>query len=193
MDSRFKISETLTAEDWEAFNLCLLSRKAGRGFGAVTRMASAIESPNRSFLGILMIAIGVFCLYSTTLFIGVENAMVGAGPALFLGCSCLFFGIRTFRQRKTSSFAAALPKYRLIGIPTDFTFEDDAFFIRADNDSSSYRYHVISDVWEDKTIFCLFGTGIQYILRKDAFTQGDPEQFREFIAQKTGKEVEFVK
>ena len=193
MNSRFKISETLTTEDWEAFNVCLLSRKTGRVFGTATRMVSAIERPNKTFLGILLIAVGVFCLYSTTLFIGVENAMVGAGPALFLGCSCLFFGIRTFRRRKDSSFAAALPKYRLIGVPTDFTFEDDAFFILADSGSSSYRYHVISDVWEDKTIFCLFGAGIQYILRKDAFTQGDPEQFREFIAQKTGKEVEFVK
>ena len=59
---------------------------------------------------------------------------------------------------------------------------------------SRYEYAVIKDIWEDNSRFYLhMYHGLIIILRKNAFTQGDPEQFREFIAQKTGKAVEYVK
>ncbi len=60
--------------------------------------------------------------------------------------------------------------------------------------ASSYRYHALTAVWEDEKRCYLFLQGkMPYILQKAAFTQGTPEKFRTFIAEKTGKPVQYIK
>jgi len=49
-------------------------------------------------------------------------------------------------------------------------------------------------VWEDEKRCYLFLQGkMPYILQKAAFTQGTPEKIRTFIAEKTGKPVQYIK
>lgn len=182
----FQISETLSTEDWEAFQLGLLSRRAGRGVSAVVRGANAAERWSVTSLGVLLIAVGAFCLWSIRLFPVEDKASFGMmGLHAFLGLSLIFFGIRNLRRRKSSSLSRVLPPNDLIGRPMEFTFEEDAFFVRVEQTSASYRYHVLAGLWEDKERFCLHGSGnIRFVLRKDAFTRGDPAQFGAFAEEK---------
>lgn len=193
MNSRFKIEETVTIEDWEAYSNTFMSHKLHLG-GLLA--VSRAEGPVNGVLGILLIVVGGFLLLSLLSFLG-NKAMYPILPLIIFMCaSSLFFGIRMFQRRKPSKsrLGDLLSRSGLTDAPMEFWFEDDAFFVRADNTSSSYRYHALSDVWESGSHFYLFCSGkMQYILRKDAFTQGDPEQFREFIQQKTGKAVEYAK
>lgn len=73
-----------------------------------------------------------------------------------------------------------------------FNFEDQRFTCIMPQTVTNSEYSMITDVCEDQTRFYLYGETIAHILRKDAFTQGSPQQFREFIAEKTGKPVELV-
>ena len=59
---------------------------------------------------------------------------------------------------------------------------------------SQLNYASILAVMEAEAAYYLFvGQEHTLMLRKSEFTQGDPERFREFIAQKTVKPVEYVK
>lgn len=55
-------------------------------------------------------------------------------------------------------------------------------------------FHSVQTVMETEAAYYLF-VGEEHVLmvRKREFTVGDPEQFRDFIQQKTGRPVEFVK
>ena len=80
------------------------------------------------------------------------------------------------------------------GNELDYRFSEDGFTVTLPTSRTEMAYTSIAGVFEDTGHYVLLlpaKTG--YILRKDAFIQGSPEQFRDFIAQKTGRAVEFVK
>lgn len=111
---------------------------------------------------------------------------------LFMGGSFLFFGIRCLRRRNFSPLSAIPDAPGAFDAPMQLSFEQDAFFAFVDGRSSSFRYHSLSEVWEDEARFYLLIAGnLQYILRKDSFTRGDPGGFSAFISRQTGKPVNY--
>ena len=196
MSGRFNISEVVTMDDWEALYTCVISRRMGRGMGTALRAASAVERPSNTFFSGFSIAVGIIAICGVFVFIEDKTAYPTVAVVALLGVILIISGRRSFRQRNVSSTSFILSQSGAKDTAMAFSFEDDVFFVLADGVSQSFRYHALTDVWEDQSRFCLYGSGsgkIYYVLRKDSFTQGDPEQFRDFIAQKTGKEVEFVK
>lgn len=75
-----------------------------------------------------------------------------------------------------------------------FIFQDEQLCSSGTQCEACYDYDAVTYIRENAERFFLYTSDNQfYIFRKDSFTQGDPEQFREFIQQKTGKAVEYVK
>lgn len=83
--------------------------------------------------------------------------------------------------------------------PPEATVVTASFFSERFQADEAYILHqvaypAVQAVLETDAAYYLFvGQEHMLMLRKREFVQGDPEQFRDFIAQKTGKEVEFVK
>ena len=182
----FKVEETCTWEDWDAWtNAYMLhgkllgpTSKALAGFGRLWGALMAI------FGGLLLLG---------GLIGGVFNLIT------VLGAAILLIGVRAFRKyrhvrdalsdtRRGSGLEEAIPDK-----PMRFTFDDDGFSAWEPSGAGSYRYRALTSVWEDGERCYLFLQGkMQYILQKNAFTQGTSEDFRAFISQKTGKPVEYI-
>ena len=107
-----------------------------------------------------------------------------------IGAALLVWGINTARRKNARENLSNRRLERMLSakvpdIPMRFTFEEDCFFVTESGRDSSYRYHVLTDVWEDEERYYLFLQGkMQYILQKDAFFQGTPDSFRPFIREK---------
>ncbi len=183
----FKVEETCTWEDWDAWtNAYMLhgkllgpAAKALVGFGRLWGVFMAI------FGGLLLL-----------------GGLIGGAFNLItvLGAAILLIGVRAFRKyRDVRETFSDLRRGRdseksISDKPMWFTFEEDRFFAWEPSGASSYRYHALTAIWEDEERCYLFLRGkMQYILQKDAFIQGAPEDFRIFIAEKTGKPVQYIK
>ena len=74
------------------------------------------------------------------------------------------------------------------------TFTEDGYTDVNSVSQSRLDYSVVNGILEDASrYYLLLCNGKAMFIRKDRFTHGDPEQFRDFIQQKTGKPVEYVK
>lgn len=74
--------------------------------------------------------------------------------------------------------------------PMRFSFDEDGFDVFELSGNSSYRYFILTDVWEDENRFYLLEEGkLKFILQKQAFVEGTPDDFSVWIAGKTGKEI----
>lgn len=150
-------------------------------------------------IGILFIALGVFFLLPSLWWLLTDLVSMQFDPVCLIragiGAACLVIGLRWFRNYKTSR--SVLPRVPLAGISDtllEFSFEDDAFFVQENGRPSSYRYHVLSAVWEDVDRYYLFISGkMHFILQKAALSCGSPDDFSAFLAQKIGKAVEYIK
>ena len=73
-------------------------------------------------------------------------------------------------------------------------FEDGEYVCTNDAAVTQYPYENIGTVCEMKGYFVFFlGKRHGQIYPKSGFLEGTPEDFRAFIAEKTGKEIRFVK
>ena len=83
--------------------------------------------------------------------------------------------------------------------PPEATVVTASFFSESFQTDEAYILHqaaypAVQAVLETDAAYYLFvGQEHMLMLRKREFTQGGPEQFRDFIAQKTGRPVEYVK
>ena len=84
--------------------------------------------------------------------------------------------------------------YQEKGSELDYRFSEDGFTVTLPTSRTEMAYSSIAGVFEDAGHYVLLLPAKNgFILRKDAFTQGTPEQFRDFIAQKTGRPVKYVR
>lgn len=188
----FEVKETHTKADLFALHRATVLKSTNSGFFG--RAASA-------FVGILFFIAGVYFLRNVILaaveFVH-QGEVVQHLLSIFLGVvlslAFLDFGLFELFRFEILSFLFAWRGYRFKGVEFSYQFTPDGFTEQSQFGTSQYNYTIILQVVENPTHYFLFVTGnAAHMLHKDAFTQGDPEQFREFIAQKTGKEVEFVK
>ena len=182
----FRVEETCTWEDWDAWSNAYMLH--GKLLGSASKALAGFER----LWGALMAIFGGLLLLGG-LIGGVFNLIT------VLGAAILLIGIRAFRKYRNVREAFSNVR-RGRGLeksisdkPMRFIFEEDGFSVWEPSGASSYRYHALTAVWEDKDRHYLFLQGkMQYVLRKAAFTQGTPDDFRAFISQKTGKPVEYI-
>ena len=75
-----------------------------------------------------------------------------------------------------------------------YYFGDSSLSAYSELVSSNVSYEAISDVYENNNIFVLYNSkSTGFVLPKDCFTEGTPESFRSFIAEKVGKPVKKVR
>lgn len=84
--------------------------------------------------------------------------------------------------------------YQEKGTELNFCFSETNFTVLTPTSSSEMLYSGFARLYEDASCYVLMlPTNAGYVLRKSAFIEGDPEQFRDFIQQKTGKAVTYIK
>lgn len=84
-----------------------------------------------------------------------------------------------------------LPKERKESV---VTFGPEGYTVETQAETSEWKYESVRRVCEMENCY-LFLTDRNngQVLDKKGFLQGDPEQFRDFAAEKTGKPVEYIK
>lgn len=89
---------------------------------------------------------------------------------------------------------ASWKSYQEKGTELNFCFSETGFTVLLPTSSSEILYSGLARLYEDASCYVLMlPTNADYVLRKSAFIEGDPEQFRDFIQQKTGKPVTVIK
>ncbi len=110
------------------------------------------------------------------LFMGLFFVIYGLFYGKFLGSVMFKNGDRTFA-----------------GQPMVYRFDDGYFYALSRLQTSTIRYEAIMEVVESEKIFAMYvGQGAALLMPKDGFTLGSADQFREFIAARTGKPVRFI-
>lgn len=81
------------------------------------------------------------------------------------------------------------------GFIQQYCFDEEKMSFINGDDWEEYSYDSIVTVLEDKKNYflCVEEKQIQCVLVKKDFKQGEPEEFRKFIAEKTGKPVVYFK
>lgn len=181
----FQIEETLTWEDWDAWSKAHLLH--GRALGRAARGAALF----RRGVGALWMGLGGLLLLMGLL-AGVWNLFTALG-AVFLAAGVRWFRERDVRRAMSSRRAERALRANIPETPLRFTFDDGGFLVWESGRSDSFRYHALTDVWEDGDRYYLFLQGkMRYILRKDGFLRGTPAAFRQFLQARTGRPVETV-
>lgn len=182
----YRVEETLTWQDWDAYRI------ARALHGAVTGRAVRGLSGFQRALG-LFFAIFGGALAGLSLLSGRPNLLTVMGAAM------LYFGIREFRKKEAAARLELREPYQrelrktFPDTPMRFLLEEDGFSVWEPSGSASYRYHALDAVWEDgERYYLLFPEGKFLALQKCAFTQGDPAAFRTFLEEKTGKSVQTI-
>lgn len=176
---KFQVEETVTKADWMA---CLEANtnwpvRAGiRGTNALLQLTG----------GFFVVFGGLLALLS--LLSGSVNLLT------LIGGACVWGGVLTFRKyRNAGIYDSFSNRVNISDTPMRFSFEEDIFFVWEGGKSSSYRYHTVSDLQEDREHFYLFLDGkMHFILRKDAFVQGQPKAFSAFLSEKVGKPLKYI-
>ena len=79
------------------------------------------------------------------------------------------------------------------GMEQDFVFEETAVVASTEIEKVVHNYTAFAALAETDKYFVLYlNKYAGYVLTKEGFLQGKPEDFRAFIQQKTGKTIRFV-
>ncbi|MGN0351243.1 MAG: YcxB family protein [Roseburia sp.] len=83
-------------------------------------------------------------------------------------------------------------KYYQKGIEIVISFGLSAFEVK-DEEKNVYKYHLIKNMYDDKEMFYLhMEDGDLFIIPKEDFTVGSPEDFRDFLQKATDKQFESI-
>lgn len=75
-----------------------------------------------------------------------------------------------------------------------FVFSEESFRGVQSGMETVYQYEIVRGVYETETYFVLqLDAQLCMMIDKDGFSQGTPDGFRTFLAEKTGRAAEFVR
>lgn len=105
-----------------------------------------------------------------------------------------FFLYWAFLDRILGMMAYKNMNKKVLGVQTTYLFDEAAMHVQSELESSAVSYTAIENVLESEHIFALYiNKASAHIFSKENFTKGTPEAFRDFISEKTGQQVRFVK
>lgn len=139
----------------------------------------------RRFYGIICIALGIFLFVP-----GLMKPSELAVP-LFVGAAAIIFGISAVIPRKTNEekfYKKAKKLAKAINSslkPGDtVVFNEEGIF---ENGGALMKYEELENIIENRSIFLVCDGKLIMVLRKTDMVIGNPEDFRNFIEEKTGK------
>lgn len=143
----------------------------------------------KSALTMLIMALVLFAATLVVTYLdGIGHTSYALTAAYMLFFWWLFFG--DFMGH--TSYRSIYKKQQ--GLPQTYYFGETGLSTYTELESSSVSYQAIGDVYENGRIFALYNTkNTAFIIPKSSFIEGTPAQFRQFIAEKTGKKVRRVR
>ena len=101
-------------------------------------------------------------------------------------------GMMLFRNRLNAKISQ---KNFLKGVGTEYLiFNDEALFARNNKGEGKYFYEAFTELYTDgERYYLLADKKHAIILPKRSFTEGDPETFAAFFAEKTGLAIQTIK
>lgn len=146
------------------------------------------RQPDKNLRRATKIAYPVFGVLLILSGVGVLAAMVTAGlfslVTLLITVASLLGGVALLRRSDTRAMAKrSWKRYPNKGLTLTYTFYKDHFEETDEvSGENTFQYLSIASVNEDAEHYFLFtATNAAHMLRKDAFVQGDPASFGEFI------------
>ena len=181
----FKVEAVITWEDYAEFISSFGTQH--RFFGPAMKGASWFYEGWRLLFGGFLTLFGA-PLFFVRLFRFGSVSILG-GAMLLGGLFLLSRRFKSSRERYFEMMLSRRPK-EVEDKPMRFLFDEEGFEVWESGEGSSYRYHSLTDVWEDQGRFYLFMRGkMEYILPKAGFVLGEPSVFEFWIAKKLGKDV----
>lgn len=181
----FEIHNNYTIEDfaayWRGFRWKAPGRKPPK---QASRRAMKMAAWLLLLAGGMMLGIG--------LWVWEESGPVSACMGL------MFFGAGIFavlrRVPEHPYFVRkAWSNYQKQGENYMYRFTEMGIEIHTKNSDHRYDYVYVQQLWEDEGHFYIFmGQTTPHILNKIDFTQGKPEEFAAFLAEKTAKPIKWV-
>ena len=137
-------------------------------------------------LGLFFLAIGLLT--------AVWMSWLMGGLEIILGLMLLYSWYWLSRPPSSSRWAKRVwKKYQASGELYNCCFTEDGVWIHDSKSDHRYDYDALEALWEDGERFYLLRPGNgAFILRKNAFTQGRPEDLPACWTARTGKPVEPV-
>lgn len=174
----FEISLDYTVEDFEAYWRAFVWKKPGT---PAQKQASPRMHRNA---GLVFLATGALSWIWVSPLVGV--------PELILGGLLIYSGWYTGRPEAASRWARRVwKKYRESGQLYECRFAEDDVWVRGSKSDHRYDYETLEALWEDAERFYLVlsGCGGTYILSKERFTAGAPEDLPGLWEERTGRPV----
>lgn len=185
----FRVEETITFQDYAEFSASyMLQTKVA---GKMVRGSSALLTGMQGFGGVVCALLGAAFIIG-----GLIGGFFGVFGVIFL-IAGLFLMQKARKAPSLRSRHVDMLLKRDTGkvpdTPMRFFFGEDQFEAFEANGNSSYRYFTLTDIWEDENRFYLFmEEGMKYILQKQGFVEGEPDDFSVWIAGKIGKDIKKV-
>ena len=179
----FEIKLGYTIEDFEAYWRGFIWKKPN---SPVQKTASARQ----------MMILGLVILAGALLTFAMLHEPLTGILELIVGVLLLVSGFRTARPgtQSGSRWVKQMWKaYQASGQFYNCCFTGDGCWVHDSKSDHRYDYDALEALWEDPERFYMVIPGNRfYILRKNAFVQGTPEEFSAFWKDRTGKPVRQV-
>lgn len=181
----FEIHNNYTIEDfvayWRGFRWKAPGRKPPK---QASRHAMKLAAWLLLLAGGVMLGIG--------LWVWEESGPVPACMGLMFFCAGIFAVLRRVPEHPYF-VRKAWSNYQKQGENYTYRFTEMGIEIHTKNSDHRYDYVYAQQLWEDEGHFYIFmGQTTPHILNKIDFTQGKPEEFVAFLAEKTAKPIKWV-
>lgn len=182
----FEVKMTLSVEDhMAAFRAGKVHFKNNPGDTA----ASNVVSRGKSILWYAVLLV----VFVASLFVRELHWLLRGLPIFVLGM--LFTLVLLYRASNSEkSLRKRFAKNEFTGELRVIHFSDDGFQNALSDREIRYMYRAVQAVYETEAHFILFVTkATAEVVKKSAFTIGHPAQFADFIQQKTGLSIQYLK
>lgn len=187
MKMEFEVKMTLSVEDQ------LAVFRAGK-----VHFKNRPKDPSDTSLGfskgkMVLLYMAVLAVVVASLFVREIHWLLNGLPIFVAGI--LFTFVMLYRSSNSEkSLRKRFAKNEFTGELRVIHFFDDGFQDAFSDREIRYMYRAVQAVYETEAHFILFVTkATAEVVKKSAFTTGDPAQFADFIQQKTGLSIQYLK
>lgn len=189
----FDIRLDYTMDDFQAYWQAYTWKRQQQNRPEARKTPKTASPKQLTWLGVFFLAAGILTAVMMSVGMGVLEMLLGV--LLMIG------GWRGKHPKKSGKPSYSRwtrqvwKKHQETGPLYNCCFTDDGVWVHDSRSDHRYDYGALEALWEDESYFYLLLSTAQgaCILRKDAFTKGNPEDLPSYWQSRTGKTAERVR